>query len=407
MKGFPLKNPTPDFEALEAVLLGKQKPKRVHIIDVVDAEVISHLVQNMMEEDFPILDESLFSGGSDSHRSEKLARFLSGADFKLLDGELDEIRIRRDIAFYYRLGLDFVPDFAPHLYMGSMLAALASEQGISGGGARRATDTAKEETSRGKRNWQEEKTGMIRSWDDFERFPWDRIDLDKLGMEEYYRYFAQQLPEGMAVTAICGLFEPGLVGALFGFEDLCYFLYEQPDLVRAVAEKWGQLNFDLYERMISQKCVGLLWHVDDMAYNKQTMISVEHLRELIVPWLKKYADLAHRREKMVWLHCCGNIYPLFEDLIEDVGVDAKHSFENVVMSVEEYMQTYGQRIGGLGGVDMDKLCRLPEDELRAYCRSILDACMPHGRFAYGSGNSITNYVPTANVLAMLEEGYRY
>ena len=407
MSRFPLKNPRPDFEALEGVLLGRQEPKRAHIIDVADAEVIKHLSQTLMEEDFPEMDESLFSGGSDSHRQKKLTGFLAGRGFKLLDGELDEVRIRRDIAFYYRMGVDFVPDFAPGLYMGSMIAALAAEEGLAGGGARHAADTAEEKLSRGQRNWQEEKTGIIRSWEDFERIPWDRVYLDALGMDEYYRYFGKQLPDGMTVTAISGIFEPGLVGALFGFEDLCYFLYEQPDLVRAVAEKWGQLNFDLYERMISAKCVGLLWHVDDMAYSKQTMISVEHLRELILPWLKQYADLAHERDKMVWLHCCGNIYPLMEDLIEDVGFDAKHSFEDSVMPVAEHMETYGQRLAGLGGVDMDKLCRLPENELRAYCRSILDACMPYGRFAYGSGNSITNYVPLDNVLAMLEEGYNY
>jgi len=407
MRQFPLENPKPDFEALKSALLGEKQPKRVHIIDVADAEVIKHLTDALMEEDFPSMDESLFSGGSDSHRLKKLTGFLAGEGFKLIDGELDEIRIRRDIAFYYRMGLDIVPDFAPGLYMGSMIAALAAEEGLAGGGARHAADTAQERLSRGQRNWQEEKTGIIRSWQDFERIPWDRVDLDVLEMDDYYRYFGEQLPNGMAVTAISGIFEPGLVGALFGFEDLCYFLYEQPDLVRAVAEKWGQLNFELYERMISAKCVGVLWHVDDMAYSKQTMISVEHLRELILPWLKKYADLAHDRDKMVWLHCCGNIYPLMEDLIEVVGFDAKHSFEDSVMPVAQHMETYGRRIAGLGGVDMDKLCRLPVDELRGYCRSILDACTPYGRFAYGSGNSIANYVPTENVLAMLEEGYNY
>jgi uroporphyrinogen decarboxylase len=407
MRQFPLKDPQPDFEALKRALLGEEQPERVHIIDVADAEVIKDLAEHVMEEDFPSMDESLFSGGSDSHRLKKLTGFLAGNGFKLIDGELDEVRIRRDIAFYYRMGLDIVPDFAPGLYMGSMIAALATEEGLAGGGARRAADTAQERLSRGQRNWQEEKTGIIRSWEDFERIPWDRVDLDVLEMDDYYRYFEEQLPDGMAVTAISGIFEPGLVGALFGFEDLCCFLYEQPDLVRAVAEKWGQLNLELYERMISAKCVGVLWHVDDMAYSKQTMISVDHLRELILPWLKKYADLAHDRDKMVWLHCCGNIYPLMEDLIERVGFDAKHSFEDSVMPVTQHMETYGRRIAGLGGVDMDKLCRLPVDELRDYCRSILDACMPYGRFAYGSGNSIANYVPTRNVLAMLEEGYNY
>ena len=41
---------------------------------------------------------------------------------------------------------------------------------------------------------------------------------------------------------------------------------------------------------------------------------------------------------------------------------------------------------------MDRLCRYEEGELRKYIRSILDCCMEGGRYAFGSGNSIANYV---------------
>lgn len=68
------------------------------------------------------------------------------------------------------------------------------------------------------------------------------------------------------------------------------------------------------------------------------------------------------------------------------------------MPVTSFKETYGDRVAALGGVDMDKLCRLSEDELRKYCRSVLDKCMPGGRYAYGSGNTIANYVPLKNLL---------
>jgi uroporphyrinogen decarboxylase len=56
---------------------------------------------------------------------------------------------------------------------------------------------------------------------------------------------------------------------------------------------------------------------------------------------------------------------------------------------------------------VDKLCRLPEPELRKHVRKVLEACMPGGRYCLGSGNSVTNYVPVGNYLAMVDEGLRF
>ena len=56
---------------------------------------------------------------------------------------------------------------------------------------------------------------------------------------------------------------------------------------------------------------------------------------------------------------------------------------------------------------LDKLARLPEPALRAHVRTIIDACMPGGRFALGSGNTVCNYVPLKNYFAMVEEALNY
>lgn len=53
---------------------------------------------------------------------------------------------------------------------------------------------------------------------------------------------------------------------------------------------------------------------------------------------------------------------------------------------------------------MDKLARLDKEKLRKYVRTILNECMPRGRYALGSGNSISNYIPVENYITMSEEG---
>jgi uroporphyrinogen decarboxylase len=92
-----------------------------------------------------------------------------------------------------------------------------------------------------------------------------------------------------------------------------------------------------------------------------------------------------------------------DDLIADVGIDAKHSFENAIMPVTEFQARYGGRIGVLGGVDVDILGRGSAEQVRAEVRRINEVCHPRGRFCIGSGNSIPSYIPVPNYLAMLDE----
>jgi uroporphyrinogen decarboxylase len=46
-----------------------------------------------------------------------------------------------------------------------------------------------------------------------------------------------------------------------------------------------------------------------------------------------------------------------EDLIEDVGIDGKQSYEDAIIPVTEAYRQYADRISILGGIDVDFLCR--------------------------------------------------
>jgi uroporphyrinogen decarboxylase len=92
-----------------------------------------------------------------------------------------------------------------------------------------------------------------------------------------------------------------------------------------------------------------------------------------------------------------------EDLIETVGIDAYHSFQDNVIPVEEYYRRYHGRIGILGGLDVGLLATGTPDQVRARCRQILDVCGPGGGYCMGSGNSVTNYCSVQNYYAMIDE----
>jgi uroporphyrinogen decarboxylase len=214
----------------------------------------------------------------------------------------------------------------------------------------------------------------------------------------------------MKVTVSASLFEM-VYEFLLGYEGLFFNLHDNPQLVESVFNRWGQIVYDYYKSCVELDVIGAILHADDMGFNTSTLISPSDLRRLLFPWLAKYAALAHEHGKPFWLHSCGNLYrsspSVMDDLIDMVKIDGFHSFQDVILPVGDAKARFGDRVPLMGGVDMHKLATLPEDELRNYLRAILDRCMPGGRFAFGSGNTIANYIPLKNYAILLEEARRW
>ncbi len=261
-----------------------------------------------------------------------------------------------------------------------------------------AQDTA--QLASGNRSWRNETRGPINSWEDFEKYPWpDSSDIDFRPLE----YAAEAMVEGMKVIGMAsGIFEN--TSWLFGTENLCYALFDQPDLVKAVADRVGELWVAAVGGMASMESVGAICAGDDMGFKTGTLVAPEVLREYILPWHKKCVQAAHTYDKPYVLHSCGDVSAIMDDLIDDVGIDAKHSFEDVIMPITEVKKRWGERVALVGGVDVDVLARRDETYVRDYTREIILGCAPGGGYVLGSGNSIANYCKVENVLAMYDEG---
>jgi len=250
--------------------------------------------------------------------------------------------------------------------------------------------------------WADEHQGPIGSWEYFERYDWPRPEDADLSVLEYYE---ANLPEDMRAFQVLDVWE--VVRELFGFETFCYKLYEEPGLVEAVVERVGGFAETMTRALCDFECLGVVYLADDLGYKTSTMISPDDIRRLILPWHKRIADLSHEHGKIVFFHCCGQMYELIDDYIDDVKIDAKHSFEENVLPVTEVKRRYGERLSLLGGIDVDLLARGNEESIRAKTREVLDVCMPGGGYFLGSGNWVSEYIPVGNYLFMLDEARRY
>jgi uroporphyrinogen decarboxylase len=270
------------------------------------------------------------------------------------------------------------------------------------------------------REWAEEHGGPIRSWKDFETYPWPKVSDVDFGPLEWLE---ENLPENMGVYDLTAhILE--MLTILMGYETFCYKVADEPDLVDAILEKVGAFYADLTKAFCDFRCVPLAWGSDDMGFRTSTLASPDFLRRKIFPWHRKCADIAHGKGKPYLMHNCGNLAEVMDALIDDVGIDAKHSFEDAIMPVTEAFERWGKRIAILGGIDVDFLIRSEEGAIRRRVRETLDACLGgviRGAggaaggsrkglgtgYCLGTGNTVANYIPVENFLVMLDEGRRY
>jgi len=371
----PIKNPKPDIGRFLGIMKGNIIPDKPPIVEyLIDNAVMKPILEEMLGLKWvDTSDKTEYMGGQMDFSREKRGQ---------INAMLDNL-----ISFWYHMGYDFIRIEAS-LYLPAISMAIE--------------DTAKV-INKQSRAWQDEHIGVIKSWEDFENYPWPEIKE-----EDFYihNYISSHLPDGMGfITCHAGgVYEH--LSRLMSYEGLCFALIDDPQLFQAVTDKIGSILLQYYKYLLEIKQISLIFQGEDFGYNNQTLISPKDINKYFLPWHQKFAKLCHENDKLYFLHSCGKINLIMEDLINDVKIDGKHSFQDEVLPITEAKKIYGDRICLLGGVDIDKLTRLEPAELRKYVRKIIDNCAPGGKFAIGSGNSISSYIPVINYLTMLDEALK-
>jgi uroporphyrinogen decarboxylase len=246
------------------------------------------------------------------------------------------------------------------------------------------------------RRWAHGTTGAIRSEADFEAFPWpdpDAFDLSVLDQME------ELLPEGYkAYVAVGKIFNLGWW--LMGFEDYAYALADQPGLVERLHSKIASIQTRTVERALEYPCVGLVWHADDMAYRTGLMVSPKVLREQIFPAYRRINDMCRQRDVLRVFHSDGDVGQLMDDII-DAGFNAFNPIEPIAMDIRALKERVGDRLSLIGNVDLSyTLTRGTPEEVRAEVRGLIRDLAPGGGYALASANSVPEYVPWENFVAM-------
>jgi uroporphyrinogen decarboxylase len=210
------------------------------------------------------------------------------------------------------------------------------------------------------------------------------------------------LPAGMKLIVYgpCGVLENAI--SLVGFERLCMLLADDAELVKDIFDAVGSRLVRYYEICAAFDSVGALIVNDDWGFKTATMLSPADMRRYVFGWTKRIVETIHKAGKPAILHSCGNLERVMDDIIDDMKFDGKHSFEDVIMPVEQAYEKWGGRIAILGGIDMDFMCRSTPQQIKQRCEAMLAKTSEKGGYALGTGNSVPEYVPYQHYLAMID-----
>jgi hypothetical protein len=90
-------------------------------------------------------------------------------------------------------------------------------------------------------------------------------------------------------------------------DTLCYALFDQRDLVQAIADQLTQLYTASLQRMLTFSRVKIIWGSDDMGFKTGPLISPADLRAFVLPGHTRLTAMAHAAGKPYLLHACGNL----------------------------------------------------------------------------------------------------
>jgi uroporphyrinogen decarboxylase len=249
--------------------------------------------------------------------------------------------------------------------------------------------------------------GPIQTRDDFEKYPWDEIpELYWAKAAPKFEALGRTMPSGMKALGGIGngVFE--LSEDLVGFQQLAYMMADDPDLFTDLYCKIGDLFVNIWATFLEKygEQYAVCRFGDDLGFKTSTLVSPRTIRKHIIPQYQRIISMIKATGKPFLWHSCGKIFSVMDDAIA-LGINAKHSNEDTIAPYDEWITRYGDRIGLLGGIDVDLIC---QEDTQAVFELVVERGTKYRQmangYALGSGNSIPDYVPVDGYLAMIRAG---
>jgi uroporphyrinogen decarboxylase len=187
---------------------------------------------------------------------------------------------------------------------------------------------------------------------------------------------------------------------LRGMENLMMDFVENPTFVH---ELLGAIaDYDIAQaRKAMEYDIDAVYFGDDWGQQSGLQMGPATWHTFIEPQLKRMYGAVRSAGKKVFIHSCGDVDELFDDLIA-AGVNCFNPFQPEVMDVSDLMVRYRGRLTFHGGLSTQRT--LPYgtvEDVRKECRHLLDLGS-HGSYILAPAHAVEGDVPLENMLAFIE-----
>jgi uroporphyrinogen decarboxylase len=135
---------------------------------------------------------------------------------------------------------------------------------------------------------------------------------------------------------------------LRGMENLMMDFYDNPDFVHQLMGRIADYNIAQVKRALEFD-IDAVYFGDDWGQQHGLQMGPGIWHEFIYPELKRMYGVVKDAGKYVFIHSCGDVDELFDDLI-DIGLDCFNPFQPEVMDVESLLSKYRGRLTFHGGL---------------------------------------------------------
>jgi len=197
---------------------------------------------------------------------------------------------------------------------------------------------------------------------------------------------------------------------LRGMKQAFLDLYLHPDIVHYCLDQLFEFCFEntklIYEQIPGK--VMLSYVAEDFGGQTGLLFKPEHIREYMIPGMKRMIDLAHSNGVYVFHHSDGSVRKIIPDMIE-AGIDVLNPIQWRCrdMDRETLKREFGDKVVFHGAMDNQyTLAFGKEAEVRQEVRDNLRILGKGRGYILAPCHNIQPVTPMENILAMYDEGYK-
>jgi len=188
--------------------------------------------------------------------------------------------------------------------------------------------------------------------------------------------------------------------ALRGLQTLLMDFYDNPEFVHALLNAISDYNIDQIKEALKYDIDGIMFG-DDWGQQHGLQMGPKLWYEFIYPVLKRMYQVVTDAGKKVFIHSCGDVDELFDDLI-GIGLNCFNPFQPEVMDVASLIPKYHGHLAFYGG--MSTQVTLPYgtvDDVHRETQWLLELGSAGG-YIFSPAHDVPKDVPLQNMLAMID-----